>query len=436
MNPPSKKTINKSKGLGGEVTVPGDKSISHRAVIFGAIAEGITKVTGFLPGADNISTINAFRAMGVDIEEPSATELVIHGVGLNGLKKPADVIDAGNSGTTTRLLIGLLAAQDFTSTITGDASLRNRPMRRVVDPLREMNASIDGEEGARYLPLEVKGRKLIPISYSSPIASAQVKSCILIAGLYAFGTTIVTEPMKSRDHTERMLRAFGVDVKVEGNKVSLGENRILKATTINVPGDISSAAFFMVAAMMAKGSELRINNVGLNPTRTGIIDILKKMGGEFEVVNKTDAEEPAADLIVRTCALKGVDIDGAELLPAIDEFPIVCVAAAFAEGETRITGAGELRLKESDRIVAMVNALKAVGVKAAEKAEGITITGSADSDGLIRGGTIDSLGDHRIAMAMAVAGLASREGVTIEDPECVDVSYPGFFNDLKEVSAL
>jgi len=427
-------TIKKSKGFGGSVTVPGDKSISHRAVIFGAIAEGITKVTGFLPGEDNHSTIRAFAQMGVRIELDSSTELTIHGVGLHGLTEPANIIDAGNSGTTTRLLIGLLAAQPFTSTITGDASLRERPMMRVVKPLRQMGASIDGKDGGRLLPLTIKGGGLHSIDYTSPVASAQLKSCLLIAGLYAEGTTTVTEPMKSRDHTERMLWAFGVDVDVDGNSVSIGKERRLKGTVIDVPGDISSAAFFMVAAMITKGSELRINNVGLNPTRTGIIDILEKMGASIEVVNQRVRKEPSGDLIVRTSDLKGIDIDGALLLPAIDEFPIVCVAAAFAKGTTRISGAAELRVKESDRITAMANALTAVGVKVEETEDGIIIHGSADSEGLIKGGTVDSLGDHRIAMAMAVAGLASVDGVEIRDPECVDVSYPDFFKVLGEVS--
>ncbi len=427
-------TIKKSTHLSGTVTVPGDKSISHRAVIFGAIAEGITKVTGFLPGEDNFSTIKAFMAMGVDIKEDSPTELTIQGKGLRGLTEPANIIDAGNSGTTTRLLIGLLAAQPFTSTITGDVSLRERPMMRVVEPLRKMGAVIDGRDEGRLLPLTIKGGELKAIDHKSPVASAQLKSCLLIAGLYAEGTTTVTEPMKSRDHTERMLWAFGVGVDVDGNSVSIGKERRLKGTTINVPGDISSAAFFIVGAIITKGSKLRINNVGLNPTRIGIIDILKKMGASIEVVNQKNAKEPAGDLIVRSCDLKGIDIDGAELLPAIDEFPIICVAAAFAKGTTRITGAGELRVKESDRIFAMARALEALDVEVEEEDNGIIIVGSADSEGLIRGGSVGSSGDHRIAMAMAIAGLASREGVEIRGPECVDVSYPGFFKDLKRMS--
>ncbi|VAW38687.1 3-phosphoshikimate 1-carboxyvinyltransferase [hydrothermal vent metagenome] len=441
-------TIKKSKGLGGSITVPGDKSISHRAVIFGAIAEGITEVTGFLPGADNLSTIAAFRAMGVTITEDSPTELTIEGVGLHGLKKPADVIDAGNSGTTARLLIGLLAAQNFTSVITGDASLQKRPMMRVVEPLRQMGARIDGKDGGKLLPLTIKGGKLKAIDYESPVASAQLKSCILIAGLYAEGTTTVTEPMKSRDHTENMLKTFGVDVETDEtknyigyahnlgakNKVTLGKNRTLNGTAIKVPGDISSAAFFMVAATIIKTSKLTINYVGANYTRSGVTYILEGMGAKFSTLYTQTAQENTMDITVSASALKGIDIDGALLLLAIDEFPIICVAAAFADGVTRITGAGELRVKESDRIAAMANALTAVGVNVEETEDGIIIHGSADEDGLIKGGTIDSLGDHRIAMAMAVAGLASREGVTIKDPECVDVSYPDFFKVLGEVS--
>ncbi len=439
------KIIKKSNGLCGSVTVPGDKSISHRAVIFGSIANDITKVTGFLPGADNLSTIAAFRAMDIKINIVSPTELEIHGQGLHGLKKPTTIIDAGNSGTTTRLLIGLLAAQDFTSTITGDESLQKRPMMRVVKPLRQMGAKIDGKDDGKLLPLTITGSKLHAIDYKSPVASAQLKSCLLIAGLYAEGTTTVTEPMKSRDHTERMLKAFGVDVLVKGDKVSIGENRTLVGTTINVPGDISSAAFFMVAAMITKGSELHINNIGVNFTRTGIKTILEEMttGVGFETKDKTNGEEEVADITVRSSSLKGININGNKLLPAIDEFPllpaidefpIICVAAAFAEGTTRISGAGELRVKESDRITAMARALTAVGVKVEETEDGIIIKGSADSEGLIKGGTIDSLGDHRIAMAMAVAGLASREGIKIRDSGCVDVSYPDFFKVLGEVS--
>ncbi|VAV82869.1 3-phosphoshikimate 1-carboxyvinyltransferase, partial [hydrothermal vent metagenome] len=302
-------------------------------------------------------------------------------------------------------------------------------------PLRQMGASIDGKDGGRLLPLTITGSKLHAIDYKSPVASAQLKSCLLIAGLYAEGTTTVEEPGKSRDHTERMLRAFGVDVEVEGNKVSLGEQRTLKGTTINVPGDISSAAFFMVAAIITKDSELRINNIGVNYTRTGIKNILEEMmGARFRTEDRTEGQEEVANITVYSSSLKGIDIDGALLLPAIDEFPIVCVAAAFAKGTTRISGAAELRVKESDRITAMANALTAVGVKVEETEDGIIIHGSADSEGLIKGGTVDSLGDHRIAMAMAVAGLASVDGVEIRDPECVDVSYPDFFKVLGEVS--
>jgi len=424
--------INPIKSLSGSIEVPGDKSISHRAVMLGSIADGTTEVTNFLEGDDNLHTAGAFRAMGVKIESPSKSRLIVHGVGLNGLKAPSGVIDAGNSGTTARLLTGILAAQSFTSVIDGDDSLRKRPMKRVIEPLRMMGADISALDD-KLLPMTVKGKALKGIAYKSKIASAQVKSSILLAGLFAEGETSVEEPAKSRDHTERMFKKFGVDIRVDGNKATVKRAASLKAADIKVPGDISSAAFFIVGAMITPGSELLIKNVGLNPTRRGIIDILLKMNGAIEVVNMNDDDEPTGDLLVRTSKLNGVDINGDELLPAIDEFPIINIAAAFAEGSTKITGAEELRVKESDRITVMKESLTAIGVDAEELKDGIVIKGSGGAT--VRGGKIHSRGDHRIAMAFAIAALNSKDGIDIEDPACVDVSFPSFFEILKEASA-
>ncbi|MCC6503364.1 MAG: 3-phosphoshikimate 1-carboxyvinyltransferase [Deltaproteobacteria bacterium] len=414
------------------MTVPGDKSISHRSVFFGSIAEGTTEVTGFLEGEDNLSTISAFSLMGVDITR-NADRVTIHGKGLTGLSEPADIINAGNSGTTTRLLVGLLSSLPFFSVITGDASLRGRPMKRVVSPLLKMGASIAGRKEASLLPLAITGKKLKGMRFESPIASAQLKSAILLAGLNAEGETTVIEPEKSRDHTERMLRLFGADLSVSGNAVSVRSTKTLAGCKIEVPGDISSAAFFLVGAALTQGSELLIKNVGVNPTRVGIIDVLKKMGGSIEVRGAREASgEPVADLLVRSSSLKGAVITGSELLPAIDEFPIICVAAAFADGTTTIAGAGELRVKESDRIAVMAECLSAIGVKNEERPDGIVIEGTGGKP--VKGGTIRSHGDHRIAMSMAMAAINSIDGIQIEGASSVDVSFPGFFRALGEVT--
>jgi len=421
-----------SSPLRGEVSVPGDKSISHRTVILGALAEGETVVRGFLHGADNRATINAFRAMGVEIEERSDETLLVQGRGRGGLLEPADVINAMNSGTTARLLTGLLAGQGFFSVITGDQSLRGRPMGRVVRPLREMGAEIGGRKGATLLPLAIGPAKLRGITYKTPVASAQLKSAILLAGLYAEGRTMVKEPALSRDHTERMLRAMGAEIKVKGCTVSIEGGSTLHGLDIDVPGDISSAAFFMVAALIVPGSEILIRNVGINPTRTGIIDILKKMGGDIQVGNKRgEGLEPTADILIRASALKGVEIDGEALLPAIDEFPIICVAAAFAEGVTKIRGAGELRVKESDRVAVMAGVLSAMGVRCVEKPDGIEIDGAGF--GRLSGGQFETHGDHRVAMSIAVAALGAGGETAIKQASSVDVSYPGFFSDLETV---
>ena len=423
-----------AKGLKGEMRVPGDKSISHRSVFFGSIAEGTTEVTGFLEGEDNLSTISAFRLMGVDIKR-DAGRVIINGKGFEGLREPSDIIDAGNSGTTTRLLTGLLSSLPFFSVITGDASLRARPMKRVVEPLLKMGASIAGRKDASLLPLAITGRKLKGIRFESPIASAQIKSAILLAGLSADGETVVIEPEKSRDHTERMLRLFGADLKVDGNAVSVRSTNALTGCKIDVPGDISSAAFFIVGAALTGASELVIRDVGLNPTRFGIIDILKKMGGSIETTGLSAVSgEPVGDLVVRGSHLMGAEISGHELLPAIDEFPIICVAAAFAEGTTTIAGAGELRVKESDRIAVMSECLSAIGVHNEERPDGIVIEGTGGRP--VKGGSIRSHGDHRIAMAMAMAALNSIDGIQIEGAQSVDVSFPGFFSALGKVAAV
>ncbi|MBI5886799.1 MAG: 3-phosphoshikimate 1-carboxyvinyltransferase [Deltaproteobacteria bacterium] len=447
-------TVGEAKGLNGEVHVPGDKSISHRAVMLGSITDGTTRIKNFLEGEDNLSTINAFRQMGVVITEDGG-DLVVTGYGMDSLKEPDDVIDVRNSGTTARLLTGLFSAQPFFSVITGDASLRKRPMARVVKPLCLMGAQINGRDDDRLLPLAIKGGKLKGIKYNSPVASAQLKSAILLAGLYAEGETVVKEPAKSRDHTELMLKAFGADIKVEGLRITITSKKKLKGlSTILVPGDISSAAFFMVGAMITPLSELSLkgrdvtSGVGVNPTRMGIVTILEKMVGSGPIasglIKRSDNVvpdndrglwyEPMSTINVTSadCYLKGVDISEEELLPAIDEFPIICIAAAFAKGRTVISGAGELRVKESDRIAVMAESLRAVGVTCKEKEDGIIIEGSGGKS--IKGGTIDSHGDHRIAMAFAIAGLRAKDGITIKNPECADVSFPGFYDLLESIA--
>jgi 3-phosphoshikimate 1-carboxyvinyltransferase len=398
--------------------------------MLGAISDGETVINGFLDGEDNLSTVGAFEALGIEIEKKDSKTLIIEGRGLYGLREAKDVIDVGNSGTTARLISGILSAIPFFSVITGDASLRSRPMARVVTPLREMGANITGRAHDSLLPLAITGSTLTGIEYSSPVASAQVKSAILLAGLYAKGTTIVTEPLKSRDHSEKMLNLFGANISIEGLSVSIKGGSGLKGAKIEVPGDISSAAFLMVGALITEGSELLIKGVGTNPTRCGIIGILKKMGGDIEILNEIDSFEPSADILVKSSKLTGVEITGNELLPAIDEFPALCVAAAFAKGTTKISGAAELRVKESDRISAMAGFLMAIGVEGVvEFDDGLEIEGSVK----LSGGAVEVHNDHRIAMAAAIAGLKCDEGVSISNPEVVDVSFPGFFSLLDEL---
>jgi len=418
--------------LYGTLRVPGDKSMSHRSIMLGSLATGTTKVSGFLNGEDCLATMNAFRSMGVKIEEKSPTDLVISGVGMHGLTAPESDIDMGNSGTAMRLMTGLLAGQSFDSTLKGDKSLSSRPMNRITKPLALMGAEVDTEEGGRP-PLRIKGRSqetntLKGIHYEMPIASAQVKSAVLLAGLYAKGETSVTEPGITRDHSERMLRGFGYEVTTTGDRgenISLQGGGSLKASTIEVPADISSAAFFMVGASIAKGSDITLTHVGINPTRTGVIDILKLMGADITLFNQKEVGgEPVADIRIRSAMLKGIHIPEALVPLAIDEFPVIFIAAVCAEGETVLSGAEELRVKESDRIQVMADGLANCGIKTEVKPDGIIIQGL--QAGQLTAGVVDSHGDHRIAMAFAMAGLRADGEITVNDCANVNTSFPDF----------
>ena len=415
--------------LSGRLRVPGDKSISHRSIMLGSLADGDTRVSGFLQGEDCLATLAAFRAMGVDIEGPDDGQVMIHGVGVDGLKAPEAPLYLGNSGTSMRLLAGLLAGQPFDVVLTGDDSLSKRPMRRVTDPLGRMGAQIEtGDEGTP--PLRIRGgQTLHGIDYTLPVASAQVKSSLLLAGLFASGDTRVTEPAPTRDHSERMLRGFGYAVERTGSTIHLSGGGRLTATDIDVPADISSAAFFLVGASIAEGSELLLAHVGVNPTRTGVIDILQLMGADITLENAREVGgEPVADLRVRSAPLRGIDIPESLVPLAIDEFPVLFIAAACAEGRTRLTGARELRVKESDRIQVMADGLHACGIEAQPRPDGIIIEG-----GVLQGGEVASHGDHRIAMAFAMAGLRSQGPVTIHDCRNVDTSFPGFAEACRSV---
>jgi 3-phosphoshikimate 1-carboxyvinyltransferase len=408
--------------LHGTLRVPGDKSVSHRAVMLGALAEGDTTVDGFLEGADSLATLAAFEAMGVAVEHPTAGRLVVHGRGLDGLRDPGRPLDLGNSGTSMRLLSGLLAGQDFDTTLVGDASLSGRPMRRVTEPLARMGARID-TTAAGTAPLRIHGgQALHAIDYTLPVASAQIKSALLLAGLYADGVTRVTEPAPTRDHTERMLTALGARVDREGATVVLHGRPALRGTALTVPADISSAAFFLVGASIAPGSDLTLAGVGINPTRTGVIDILTAMGADIDIGNRREeGGEPVADLRVRSAALRGIEIPEALVPLAIDEFPVLFVAAACATGVTTLRGAAELRVKESDRIGVMAEGLAALGIDATPTDDGMVIRG-----GTLHGGRVDSHGDHRIAMAFAIAALRATDPITVTDCANVDTSFPGF----------
>jgi 3-phosphoshikimate 1-carboxyvinyltransferase len=411
-----------ARGLAGTFAVPSDKSIAHRALLFGAIAEGTTTITGFQGGRDNRATLAACRALGVAIEEQGET-LRVEGRGFAGLRAPAAAIDCENSGTTMRLLTGVLAGRPFTSRLVGDASLMRRPMRRVIDPLGRMGASITSEPGDGRAPLRIEGRALHAATHTLAVASAQVKSAILLAGLQAPGTTRVDEPVRSRDHTERMLRDFGVRLASEERWVALDGPQELRAVAVTLPGDFSSAAFLIVAATLVPGSELTLTGVGLNPTRTGLLDSLAAMGAAIEVVPTGQGAEPVGTLIVRHRALHAIRIAGDLLVRSIDEFPILCIAAACAEGTTEIRDAAELRVKESDRVAVMATMLRDLGVGVEELPDGLVITGGA----ALRGARVDPHDDHRIAMAAAIAGVVGGAPVVIDDPGCAEVSFPGFY---------
>ncbi len=426
------RTVSPAKSLQGEIVVPGDKSISHRAIMFASLAKGESRVRGLLRGEDCMSTLKAFQAMGVEVVEKSEDEFVIQGRGIDGLLEPENVVDCGNSGTTMRLMSGILAAQPFFSVLTGDQYLRKRPMGRVINPLSEMGAKILGRDGNSKAPLAIDGGGLKPIEYSSPVASAQVKSAVLLAGMQIEGTTTVYEPHLSRDHSERMLRYFGAEIESFDGGARVTGPVSLTGREVIVPGDISSAAFFLVAGLIVPGSELLLKNVGVNPTRSGIIDILQQMGGSIELLNRRELSgEPVADLLVKSSNLKGIEIGGELVQRAIDEFPVVSVAAAFASGVTTICDAKELRVKETDRIAAMCDALGKLGAKIEPLEDGMRITGGQS----LRGGTVGSFGDHRIAMSMAIAALRAEAEVLIEDTGCTATSFPNFWELLAQIGA-
>ena len=428
------KKITRITGLKGTLRVPGDKSISHRAIMFGSLAEGTTTIHGFLKGADCLSTIDCFRKMGISIEEKEDT-IYVHGKGLHGLHKPEETLDVGNSGTTTRLISGILAGQNFDTVLSGDASLNSRPMGRIMKPLSMMGADITSIHDTGCAPLSIKGRSLNAIHYDSPVASAQVKSCVLLAGLYANGKTSVTEPALSRNHTERMLRSFGANIVSDKNTCTITPPETLHGQHIEVPGDISSAAFFIVAALITPNSEIIINNVGINDTRAGILKVCQDMGANITLLNaREEGGEPVADLLVKTSSLRGTIVEG-DIIPAlIDELPVIALMACFAKGQTIIKDAHELRVKESDRIAIMTENLGAMGADIIDTDDGFIINSRSDNTiPTLHGASINCSMDHRIAMTFAVAGLNADGETIITDSDCVDVSYPGFFAQLKQL---
>lgn len=417
--------IKKLDHLRGQLTIPGDKSISHRAVMFGALAKGTTRITHFLDGADCLSTISCFQKMGITIEK-NPSEVLVHGKGLHGLSAPSEILDVGNSGTTTRLISGILAGQSFSSVLNGDASIQSRPMKRIITPLTAMGADITSQRGNGCAPLSINGRPLKSIHYNSPVASAQVKSCVLLAGMYADGITSVTEPVLSRNHTEIMLNYFGARVTSDNTTASIRPEPSLEAREIQVPGDISSAAYFIAAGLLVPGSEILLKNVGINPTRDGILRVCKAMGADITLLNERASGEPTADLLIRSSSLHGTTIGG-EIIPTlIDEIPMIAVMAAFAEGTTIIRDAQELKVKESDRIAVMAENLHRMGADVIPTDDGMIIHGGKP----LHGASIDSHLDHRIAMSFAVAGAVCDGPLSIEGGECVNISYPEFYNDL------
>lgn len=421
-----KYSIKKITSANGTVTVPGDKSISHRAVMLGSLAKGDTKITGFLRGADCLSTIDCFRAMGIEIEDRDA-EIIVHGKGLKGLTKPQNILYTGNSGTTTRLLCGILSGQDFECDITGDASICKRPMKRVREPLSLMGAKIDSD----FCPLHITGTRLSGMDYKMTVASAQVKTALILAGLYADGKTVIHEKEKSRDHTELMLKAMGADIEVDGNDITVRPGKELNAQDIEVPGDISSAAFFMVLGAIMPDSCITIKNVGINPTRTGIIDVFKAMGADMELVNERVATgERVADIVIRSSQLKGTEIGGDIIPRLIDELPVIAVAAVFAQGQTIIRDAQELKVKETNRIRAVVDEFMKCGIDITETEDGMIINGT----NTIKGADFKTYGDHRMAMSLAILAQRAQGESTLDDAECVAVSYPTYFDDFYRLS--
>jgi 3-phosphoshikimate 1-carboxyvinyltransferase len=419
------------KGLSGSIAVPGDKSISHRSVMFGAISEGVTTVSNFLPGDDCLSTISCFRKLGVQIEEHE-NELRIIGKGLDGLSEPIEFLDVGNSGTTIRLMLGILSGRPFFAALQGDHSIGKRPMTRVTVPLREMGAQIEGRKNGEYTPIAIRGGNLKPIHYQMPVASAQVKSSLLFAGLQADGETTIIEKTESRDHTERMIRHFGGEIQKEDGRITIKGGQKLSGTHVHVPGDISSAAFFLVAGAIIPNSEITLKNVGFNPTRTGIIDVMKKMGADIQILKSEDqAFEPYGDLLIKTSQLKGTIIEG-DLIPRlIDEIPIIALLATQAEGTTIIKDAQELKVKETNRIDTVVNELKKLGANIIATDDGMIINGKSN----LQGGTVSSHGDHRIGMMLAVAAAISTDEVYLENPAAISVSYPNFFTHLNQLQS-
>lgn len=419
----------RTQSLHGEITIPGDKSISHRAVMFGSLAEGTTEVTGFLRGADCLSTIDCFRRLGISIEDKDE-QILIHGKGLHGLSAPDQILDAGNSGTTTRLISGILSGQTFETTLTGDASIQKRPMGRIMEPLSQMGASITSLSGNGCAPLRIDGRPLHGIHYTTRVASAQVKSAILLAGLYADAPTSVTEPALSRNHSELMLNFFGAEVKTEDTTATIQPEPKLAGQKVQVPGDISSAAYFIAAGCITPDSEILIKNVGTNSTRDGILRVCEMMNADVTRLHEnTDSGEPTADLLVRTSSLKGCTIEGALIPTLIDELPVIAVMACFAEGTTVIRDAAELKVKESDRIAVMTENLTAMGARVTATYDGMIIEGGHT----LHGAVIDSHLDHRIAMSFAIAALNADGETEIQGADCVNISYPEFYRDLLKI---
>lgn len=425
--------ISPLSSLKGTISIPGDKSISHRSIMFGAIANGLTEVTGFLDGADCRSTIECFRRMGVEIDHSLGSDTVlVHGNGLHGLKESETILDVGNSGTTTRLISGILSGQNFTSRLNGDESIQSRPMKRIMDPLTQMGADIKSEYNNGCAPLIISPSTLHGIHYNSPVASAQVKSCILLAGLYADSETSVTEPALSRDHTERMLRAFGADISTNQLTASIKPNPTLTGQEIKVPGDISSAAYFLAAGLIVPNSEITLRNVNINPTRAGIITVIKDMGGKIEFSNeRLVSGEPVADLTVSSSSLHGTVIEGDIIPTLIDEIPIIAVLAAFASGKTIIRDAAELKVKESNRIDTVCQNLSLMGADISPTEDGMIIRGGKS----LHGAFIKTHADHRIAMSFAIAGLAADSDLTLDHPECVSISYPSFYDTIEKLKA-